>query len=134
VTPTITPSTSPPPNNFTIQGSSWYSNTAGGTWQDAQTLAITTTGSRVYVASAGFALEGRATDGVDTTGIIPKFRLVRDSTELMQGGSIPAMSYSDTPSAGSYTYKLQVRSDFSGSASTYAGVSNRSLFTIETKR
>jgi hypothetical protein len=120
------------PNSAFTAGNS--RNTAASTWEDAQTLAITTTGSRVYVACAGLALEGSAIDGSESVAIIPKFRLVRDSTELMQGGSIPAMSYSDTPSAGSYTYKLQVRSDFGGSASTYAGVSNRSLFTIETKR
>jgi hypothetical protein len=120
------------PNSAFTAGNS--RNTAASTWEDAQTLAITTTGNRVYVASAGFALEGSAIDGSESVGITPKFRLVRDSTELMQGGSIPAMSYSDTPSAGSYTYKLQVRSDFGGTPSTYAGVSNRSLFTIETKR
>jgi hypothetical protein len=88
----------------------------------------------VYVSSAGLALGGSATDGVDVVGISPQFRLVRDSTELMQGGGNPSMSFSDTPSAGTYTYRLQVTSNFGGSVITYAGISNRSLFTIETKR
>jgi hypothetical protein len=105
-----------------------YRNTVNATFQDAQTLTITTSGSRVYVASAGLALGGDSSEG----GINPRFRLVRDSTELMQGG--PSMSYSDTPSAGTYTYKLQVISDGTGTVFTYAGISNRSLFTIETKR
>jgi hypothetical protein len=105
-----------------------YRNSANATWQDAQSIAITTSGSRVYVASAGLALGGDSSEG----GFNPRFRLVRDSTELMQGG--PSMSYSDTPSAGTYTYKLQVISDGTGTVFTYAGISNRSLFTIETKR
>jgi hypothetical protein len=47
-----------------------------------------------------------------------------------------AMSYSETPSAGTYTYKLQVKTlnPVSYSVITYAGASNRSLFVIETKR
>jgi hypothetical protein len=105
-----------------------YRNTVNATFQDAQTLTITTSGSRVYVASAGLALGGDSSEG----SFNPRFRLVRDSTELMQGG--PSMSYSDTPSAGTYTYKLQVISDGTGTVFTYAGISNRSLFTIETKR
>ena len=105
-----------------------YRNTVNATWQDAQTITITTSGSRVFAASAGLPLEGNDSNG----GIIPRFRLVRDSTELMQGGA--SMSYSDTPSAGTYTYRLQVISDGTGTVFVYAGVSNRSLFTIETKR
>lgn len=114
------------PNSAFTAGN--YRNTTNGVWQDVQTLVITTTGSRVYVASAGLPLEGSSSDG----GIIPRFRLVRDSTELMQGGA--SMSYSDTPSAGTYTYRLQVISDGTGTVFVYAGASNRSLFTIETKR
>jgi hypothetical protein len=105
-----------------------YRNSANATWQDAQSIAITTSGSRVYVASSGLPLNGDSSEG----GFVPRCRLVRDSTELTQGG--PSMSYSDTPSAGSYTYKLQVISDGTGTVFSYAGVSNRSLFTIETKR
>lgn len=105
-----------------------YRNTVNATWQDAQTVTITTSGSRVFVASAGLPLNGDSSEG----GFGARFRLVRDSTELMQGGA--SMSYSDTPAAGSYTYKLQVISDGTGTVYVYAGVSNRSLFTIETKR
>lgn len=125
-------------NAVTIPNSAFsageYRNTAAYTWQDAQTITTTTTGSRVYVSAAGLVLIGSAIDVTDTISIIPKFRLVRGSTELMQGGGNCAMSFSDTPSAGTYTYKLQVTSDFGGTPTAYAGVSNRSLFVIETKR
>ena len=53
----------------------------------------------------------------------------------MEGGLNASMSFSDTPVAGSYTYRLQVIStNPSGTINTYAGISNRSLFAIETKR
>jgi hypothetical protein len=112
-----------------------YRNTASATWQDAQTLTITTSGSQVYVSSSGNALLGDGLDGTDSVVYVPKFRLVRGSTELMQSSANnPAMSFSDTPTAGTYTYRLQVRTDVIGSPNTYAGISNRSLFAIETKR
>jgi hypothetical protein len=112
-----------------------YRNTANATWQDAQTLTITTSGSQVYVSSSGNALLGDGLDGTDSVVYVPKFRLVRGSTELMQSSANnPAMSFSDTPTAGTYTYRLQVKTDVIGSPNTYAGISNRSLFAIETKR
>jgi hypothetical protein len=125
-------------NSVTLADSAFtaasFLNTDAATWQDAQTISIITTGSRVYVAAAGLPLSGSALDVTDTIDIIPKFRIVRGTTELMQGGTLAAMSYSDTPTAGTYTYRLQVRSDFPGSPIAYAGVSNRSLFVMELKR
>jgi len=113
--------------------SATYLNTSGA-YQDAQTLSITTNGSQVYIASSGSPVGGIYIDG-DTPGTIqPQFRLVRDSTVLMQGGLNPSMSYSDTPSAGTYTYRLQVISQTLFNIQDYAGISNRSLFAIETKR
>jgi hypothetical protein len=116
--------------------SATYSNTSANTWQDAQTLSITTSGSQVYVTSSGSPVEGSYTDTIDSFILKPLFRLVRDSTVLMTGNLNPSMSYSETPSAGTYTYKLQVYSGLPqyNIIQTYAGISNRSLFAIETKR
>jgi hypothetical protein len=111
-------------------------NTATDTWQDLQTVTITTSGQRIYFSSSANYLVGLGDGG--ESGNVPLvgiFRLVRDSTELMQSNET-AMSYSETPSAGTYTYKLQVKTlnPVSYSVITYAGASNRSLFVIETKR
>jgi hypothetical protein len=112
-----------------------YLNTAGSTWQDAQTLSITTNGNQVYIASSGSPVSGTFIDGENTGNFSPQFRLVRGSTVLMEGGFNPSMSYSETPSADTYTYRIQVFSQTaSGSINAYAGLSNRSLFAIETKR
>ena len=112
-----------------------YLNTSGATWQDAQTITLTTTGKQVYIASSGAPISGVAIDGENTLAYPPQFRLVRDATVLMSGGFNPAMSYSETPTAGTYVYTIQVYSQPSaGTISTYAGLSNRSLFGMETKR
>jgi hypothetical protein len=113
-----------------------FRNTATDTWQDLQTVTITTSGQRIYFSSSANYLVGIGDGG--ESGNVPLvgiFRLVRDSTELMQSNET-AMSYSETPSAGTYTYKLQVKTlnPVSYSVITYAGASNRSLFVIETKR
>jgi predicted RecA/RadA family phage recombinase len=126
-------------NAVTLTSSAFTSasflNTAGSTWQDAQTLSITTSGNQVYIASSGSPVSGSYVDGDNTGSFNPQFRLVRDTTVLMQGGLNPSMSYSDTPSAGTYTYRIQVFSQApAGSITAYAGLSNRSLFAIETKR
>lgn len=113
-----------------------FRNTAKTTWQDIQTLSITTSGSRVYISSAGSVLTGSGQSGEDVWPILPLYRLVRDSTELMQSNEV-SMSFSETPTAGSYTYKLQCLSSdpyFVSIVFAYAGASNRSLFVIETKR
>jgi len=113
--------------------SATYLNTSQTVWQDAQTLTITTSGASVYVSSSGIPIIGSETVGENTVPLSPQFRLVRGSTVLMDG--LVAMSFSDTPSSGTYTYKLQVLTPSgSGTIATYAGVSNRSLFAIETKR
>lgn len=114
-----------------------FRNTGFDTWQDMQTISITTSGSRVYIASSANYLQGAGEGGEFGAAPIPGlFRLVRDSTELMQS-SETAMSFSETPSAGTYTYRLQCISTNSFGVSSiyfYAGASNRSLFVIETKR
>ena len=54
------------------------------------------------------------------------------STILMQSGDgTGAMSYSEAPAAGTYTYRYQA---YSGAISYYPSVQNRSLFAMETKR
>jgi hypothetical protein len=126
------------PNAVTLTASAFtsadYRNTVANTWQDAQTVTIVANGSQIYVASSGSQLSGQYQDGESFFALIPLFRLVRDSTVLMTGGVNPAMSYSDTPSAGTYVYKLQVFTPPQSNIITLAGVSNRSLFAIETKR
>jgi hypothetical protein len=127
-------------NAVTVPVSSFTSgnfrNSTLSTWEDIQTISITTTGQRVYVASAANALYGVGLVGDTDVAIVPIYRLVRDTTELMQS-SEAAMSYSETPSAGTYTYKVQCLSSnpFGATSTTSnAGASNRSLFVIETKR
>lgn len=114
-----------------------YVNTSVNTWQDAQTITITTNGSQVYVASSGSPVIGGYFDGFENyPNIQPQYRLLRDSTVLMTGGFNPSMSYSDTPTSGTYTYKIQVYTELpsGGIIVAYSGLSNRSLFAIETKR
>jgi len=113
-----------------------FRNSTFTTWEDIQTISITTTGQRVYVASAANVLYGAGLNGDTDVAIVPTYRLVRGTTELMQSNEA-AMSYSETPSAGTYTYKVQCQSSNPFGATTitsYAGASNRSLFVIETKR
>jgi hypothetical protein len=111
-------------------------NTAIDTFQDVQTVTITTSGQRVYIASSANYLVGIGDGGesgnVSLNGV---FRLVRDSTELMQSTET-SMSYSETPASGTYTYKLQCKTLNPSfyTVISYAGASNRSLFVIETKR
>jgi hypothetical protein len=109
-----------------------FRNTSTNTWQTAQTVSITTSGNRVYITTAGQAFN--STVGEDT--VQPIFRLTRGGTELMTAGREAAMSFSETPAAGTYTYALEVRSPYNGTfpITDGPGVSNRSLFAIETKR
>ena len=126
-------------NSVTVTSSSFTSadfrNTTASVWQDAQTIVITTNGSPVYIASAASSLFGLYDAGELGYGFASAyFRLVRDSTVLMYGGTNPAMGFSEQPAAGTYTYRLQVQTGFEYSIVQYAGASNRSLFAIETKR
>jgi hypothetical protein len=102
-------------------------------WETVQSVSITTSGSRVFVATAGTALSVSFGDG---STAIPIFRITRNGVELMRGGrEAIALSYSDTPAAGTYTYALQM---FSSDAGFNFGAgpiaNNRSIFVIETKR
>jgi len=107
-------------------------------WQDIQSISISTSGSRVYVSTAGSNINGRYFDYLDNpVVIIPIFRIVRNSSELIRNTGNAAMSFSDTPGSGDYTYVLQVYTDQpsgTGSNYGYCGASNISIFTIETKR
>ena len=107
------------------------STTISNAWIDLQSISITTTGNRVYISSGCNQLPVYDID----TGLYNyvTFRLLRDSTELMQSYSNGGMAYSETPSAGTYTYKLQ--GTCVGVGSSYQPLaSNRSLFAMETKR
>jgi hypothetical protein len=112
-------------------------NTAVDVWQDIQSVVITTSGQRVYISSCANRLVGIYDTGESgNAAILPLFRLVRDSTELLRTDQ-GAMSYSETPGAGTYTYRLQCFTPNPGFVYTvdpFAGGSNRSLFVIETKR
>ena len=102
-------------------------------WETVQSVSITTSGSRVFVATAGAALSVSYGDGDTAT---PIFRIARNGTELMRGSlEAIALSYSDTPAAGTYTYALQMFTSNSG-FNLGAGpiANNRSIFVIETKR
>jgi hypothetical protein len=127
-------------NSVTVTSSAFtsasFQNTAENTWQDAQTIVITTNGSQVFVTSSGRPIIGGYFDGENYPNATVLYRLVRDSTVLMTGGSNPAMSYSDTPATGTYTYRIQVYHEvpFLGYTIAFSGLSNRSLFAIETKR
>ncbi len=102
-------------------------------WETVQSVSITTSGSRVFVATAGTALSVSYGDGDTAT---PIFRIARNGTELMRGGrEAIALSYSDTPAAGTYTYELQMfTSDGGFNFGEGPIANNRSIFVIETKR
>jgi hypothetical protein len=103
----------------------------GSGWQTIQSVSITTSGSRVFVATAGTAISVSSESGTTFT---PFFRIARNGVELMRGGrEAIALSFSDTPPAGSYTYELQMIGDPIGTAEGPIA-SNRSIFVIETKR
>jgi hypothetical protein len=114
-----------------------FRNSEFETWQDAQTIVITTSGNRVYIASSANSLVGAGElHDSGTVAFVTTYRLVRDSTVLMQSSS-PSMSYSETSGAGTYTYRFQCMVTNPSSAQIvyfYGGASNRSLFVIETKR
>ena len=111
-----------------------FTNTTDYVYQDAQTVTVTTTGNRIYFASSGQGINGVAYQGDSEFAIVPNFRLVRGATVLMSS-TLPSMSYSETPPAGTYTYSLQIETRPSpGFSQTRCKVSNRSLFLIETKR
>lgn len=115
--------------------SATYRNTATNTWQTAQTITITTNGSQVYISSYGNPLVGSYLVGPDLFEVLPEFRLVRGSTVLITGNRSASMNYSETPAAGTYVYTLQIFMEpVAGTIVDYTGVSNRSLFAIETKR
>jgi hypothetical protein len=127
-------------NAITVASSSFTASdiygSPGDTWVEAQSITITTSGDRVYVAvSAGIIIgvQEKATEPNDLP-IIPEFRFRRGSTILINGG--PNLSYSEIPSAGTYTYYLDVQSPIltSWSLRQPAGTNNRSMFVIETKR
>jgi hypothetical protein len=107
-----------------------FTNTQTNTWQVAQSVSITTSGSRVYISAAGQAFS--TVLGEDNAS--PSFRLTRDGTQLMTSGAEPALSFSETPSAGTYTYALEIQTPFNGTIAGGASISNRSIFVIETKR
>ena len=108
-----------------------FRNTITNTWQTAQTVSITTSGNRVYISTSGQAF----LTTVFEDSVAPIFRLTRNGTELMISGREAAMSFSETPSAGTYTYALEIRTPFNGTFPTEGGgISNRSIFAIETKR
>jgi predicted RecA/RadA family phage recombinase len=128
-------------NAVTISASAFTAgesrNTALGVWQDIQSVVITTSGQRVYISSCAIPLVGIY---IDTEGgnsaIYPIFRLARDSNELLRSDQ-GSMSFSETPSAGTYTYSLQCFTTNPGAVyyvEPLAGGSNRSLFVMETKR
>ena len=109
-------------------------NQVVGGWADIQTVTLTTVGERVFINSA---CDSIAVYDVDN-GVwnYSTFRLARDDgitlTILMQSGDgTGAMSYSEAPAAGTYTYRYQA---YSGAISYYPSVQNRSLFAMETKR
>jgi hypothetical protein len=108
-----------------------FRNSTANTWQDAQTLTITTSGSRVNIFTGGLVTSGIAQVGDSDSPVTPVFRLLRGSTVLMEGWPL---TYSETPAAGTYTYKIQVFSPFVSSSQSNGGLSYRFLFAIETKR
>ena len=112
-----------------------FTNTADNVFQDAQTVTVTTSGNRIYLASSGEGINGTAVAGDSDFITLPNFRLVRGTTVLMSS-RLTAMSYSETPPAGTYTYRLQIetRPTAPATSQTRCKVSNRSLFLIETKR
>jgi hypothetical protein len=121
-----------PASAFT-QGSIGVSST--NVWVPVQALVIATTGSRVFVATSGSAVDGSVPVGDSTFELRAIFRLTRNNVELAQSSS-PAISFSDTPTASTHTYALEMRAPYVATTTSFSSptVSNRSMFSIETKR
>jgi hypothetical protein len=126
-------------NAVTVPASSFTKGSIGvsstNVWVPVQALVIETTGSRVFVATSGSAVDGSVPVGDSDFILKAIFRLTRNNAELAQSSS-PAISFSDTPTADTYTYALEMRAPYSATTTTITSptVSNRSMFSIETKR
>ena len=111
---------------------------AGGdsSYVTVQTVTISTSGSPVFVFASG---TGQAAQD-ETGNNWPSYAIFRDSTLLIvTGGTSPlnqsnnaSMSYTDTPSAGTYNYYLKCMGGYG--APYGASISNRSLLAMELKR
>ena len=110
--------------------------TQGGGFQQVQSLSVTTTGAPVEIA-VGF----RARSSSGSSGRLALFQIKRGSTVIFSSGNffipgsngaIQAYLFSETPSAGSYTYSLDVMPGALGSNNLL--VSNAYMRTLETKK
>lgn len=115
------------------------------TWRDAQTLVVSTTGAPVVIQ--GFACIS-ANSGTQSVGVSLEARLMRDTTVIAIAGAsmfgvgnqgtlnigTAGSVIKDTPSAGTYTYKLQVRRPFVYGLSVSIYASSRSIVATEMKK
>lgn len=108
------------------------------TWVDVQSVSITTSGQKVYIAFSAQVV-GCTVVGESTIAFyMPVFRLLRNTDVIYTGFYTPSFSFTEQPSAGTYTYYVQMiaqagnfpRSPEGSEVSTSA----RSLFVMEVKR
>lgn len=126
-------------NSVTVPSSAYTStstNLVSGSWVDVQSLTVSNTGAPTLLL-----FNAQASQIASGVYNILRFRIVRDSTVIY--GPVENWSYqdenrsfslsvTDTPAAGTYTYKVQA---FLQTGSGGSGnVSHRSLVAIETKR
>lgn len=125
------------PNSAYTSGSITASNTVSGQIT-LQSMSITTTGAPVYIAfSTQFALTTSASPFI----YIGRVKVFMGATEIYSSALIPfpngqspqySFNLSNTPSAGTYTVSVVLITEtINGAIGT---ASNRSLFTIETKK
>lgn len=103
-------------------GAVGYTNSTTSYTDTGATVTLTTTGSPVVIVGNGNALTEWTGGGSGLKRIVGAWKLVRDSTDLREGGhadnvdaSVGAPNiigpapflYVDTPTAGSHTYKVQ---------------------------
>jgi hypothetical protein len=90
-------------------------NLTGSTWTNVLSVTITTSGGPLLITTNGNQVVGY--DSGTASPSAPYFRLVRDSTVLVTklipsgsgvyGSCDASISYAETPSSGTYTYRLQ---------------------------
>jgi len=111
----------------------------GSTWTNVLSVTITSSGGPMLITTNGNQVVGY--DSLSASPSAPTFRLVRDSTVLVTktipsgtgvyGSCDASISYAETLSAGTYTYRLQ---GYGATVDDYPGVAISFISVTELKR
>lgn len=108
------------------------------TWVDVQSVSITTSGQKVYIAFSAQVI-GCTVVGESTIDFyMPVFRLLRNTDVIYTGFYTPSFSFTEQPAAATYTYYVQMIAQSGNFPRSPEGstvlASARSLFVMEVKR